>query len=363
MKKMKKRTKWRKFQLNSQDDSNSVPSVKSMKRASARLRRLRWRIYHEGKKSKVQYLLDEYKDLVGEFLDKFKTRLKQHEVGIWKKKLNQTVKDAFSPRKTQAKANNIWHVNAINVTNSESLKENCKSTPEIEMKLDEILLKLAKLQSLLEVKIVPSNIVKNTNSIRALDVECTLENVEKAVDDALDEMIDKNATATKHVNDAIAEGVLDVDPKAKSTRKRKESTPVISEVTPEGNTTFDEEVCDDDADDAVDQNNPHLVGWDESQANDAYASIYSIMKKNPMWNFHSKSVSEKAQCVANTARKMSELLQSHPDEITPRREMNVSSYLMAAVVDLETADVRTADEKRLVEDAISGFRDYLRDFL
>jgi len=72
----------------------------------------RWRIYHEGKKSKVRYPLDQYKNLVGEFLDKFKTRLKQHEVGIWKKKLNQTVKDAFSPRKTQAKANNIWHVNA-----------------------------------------------------------------------------------------------------------------------------------------------------------------------------------------------------------------------------------------------------------
>ena len=82
MKKMKKRTKWRKFQFNSQDDSSSVPSVKSMKQASARLRRLRWRIYHEGKKSKVKHLLDEYKSLVGEFLDKFKTRLKQHEVDI-----------------------------------------------------------------------------------------------------------------------------------------------------------------------------------------------------------------------------------------------------------------------------------------
>ena len=231
MKKMKKRTKWRKFQCDSQDGSNSVASVKSIRRASARLRRLRWRIYHEGMKSKVKYLLDEYKSLVGEFLDKFKTRLKQHEVCIWKKKLNQTVKDAFSPRKTQAKANNIWHVNAINVTNSESLKENCKSTPEIEMKLDEILLKLTKVQSLLESKIDPCNIVRNASSIRALDVKSTLENVEKAVDDALDEMIDKDVKATKHVKDAIAKEVLDVNSKAKRTRKRKKSTPVISEAT------------------------------------------------------------------------------------------------------------------------------------
>ena len=81
------------------------------------------------------------------------------------------------------------------MTNSESLKENCKSTPEIEMKLDEILLKLTKVQSLLESKIDPSNIVRNVSSIRALDVKSTLDNVERAVDDALDEM--KDATATK----------------------------------------------------------------------------------------------------------------------------------------------------------------------
>ena len=91
MKKMKKRTKWRKFQLKSQDGSISVPSIKSMKQASARLRKLRWKIYHERKKSKVRKLLDEYKTRVGEFLDKFKDRLKLHEVGIWKEKLNQTV--------------------------------------------------------------------------------------------------------------------------------------------------------------------------------------------------------------------------------------------------------------------------------
>ena len=60
MKKQKKRTTWRKFQFISQDGSNSVPSKKSMKQASARLRKLRWKIYHERKKSRVGKLLDEY---------------------------------------------------------------------------------------------------------------------------------------------------------------------------------------------------------------------------------------------------------------------------------------------------------------
>jgi len=59
------------------------------------------------------------------------------------------------------------------VTNSESLKENWKFTPEIDMKLDQILLKLTKVQSLLESKIDPSNIVRNASSIRVLDVKST----------------------------------------------------------------------------------------------------------------------------------------------------------------------------------------------
>ena len=41
----------------------------------------------------VHNLLEKYKKLVGEFLGEFKLRLKSHEVGIWKKKLSQTVKD------------------------------------------------------------------------------------------------------------------------------------------------------------------------------------------------------------------------------------------------------------------------------
>ena len=56
--------------------SYNVPSFKSMKRYAARLRNLRWKIYHEEKKSNVKSILDKYKIPVGEILDLFKTRLK-----------------------------------------------------------------------------------------------------------------------------------------------------------------------------------------------------------------------------------------------------------------------------------------------
>ena len=59
--------------------SNIVPSQKSQKRFAARLRKLRWDIYHE-EKSKVNILLEKYKTLIGEFLEKFKMKLKSHEV-------------------------------------------------------------------------------------------------------------------------------------------------------------------------------------------------------------------------------------------------------------------------------------------
>ena len=368
MKKMKKRTKWGKFQFNSQDGSNSVPSIKSMKQASARLRKLRWKIYHERKKSKVKKLLDEYKTRVGDFLDKFKMRLKSHEVGIWKEKLSQTVKDAFSPRK--AKANNVWHVNAMNVINSEFLKENQKSTPDIEMKLDEILLKLAKVQSLLEGKVPPSEIDGNTSPIRALDVKSTIENVEKAVDNALDEVMgkvsvkkqttyvhnssdDEDTKSTKHGAVALDDPactvreVLDANPQAKRKRNRRKSIPVVSRVTPKGNTALDEEVTiGDNAVDAVDQDNPSN---EESCADDAYASINSIIERNPVRNFRSRSVSERAHAVIDLTSKFVELAQSHPDEITRRLELSVFSYIMMAVGELKNAEVNTADEKMLVD--------------
>ena len=55
---------------------NIVPTQKSQKRFADRLRALRWPIYHEEKKSMVKKLLDKYRALVGEFLVKFKMRLK-----------------------------------------------------------------------------------------------------------------------------------------------------------------------------------------------------------------------------------------------------------------------------------------------
>ena len=113
--------------------SNIVPSQKSQKRFAARLRKLRWEIYHE-EKSKVNILLEKYKTLIGEFLKKFKTKLKSHEVGIWKQKLNQTIMDATSPKKSNVKGNSYSIVNSLwiggvaeNVMNSKSLKKNSAS--------------------------------------------------------------------------------------------------------------------------------------------------------------------------------------------------------------------------------------------
>ena len=58
------------FNTISKIGSNIVPSQKSQKRFAARLRKLRWEIYHE-EKSKVNILLEKYKTLIGEFLNKY----------------------------------------------------------------------------------------------------------------------------------------------------------------------------------------------------------------------------------------------------------------------------------------------------
>ena len=84
------------------DGSKIVPSLKSMKRFTAKLRKLRWRIYHEAKSNAI-IILEKYKTLVGEFLEKFKMRLKAHEVGLSKEKLSQTIVYANSPQEIKKK--------------------------------------------------------------------------------------------------------------------------------------------------------------------------------------------------------------------------------------------------------------------
>ena len=243
--------------------SNIVPSQKSQKRFAARLRKLRWEIYHE-EKSKVNILLEKYKTLIGEFLKKFKMKLKSHEVGIWKEKLNQTIMDATSPKKSNVKGNSYSMVNSLwfggvaeNVMNSKSLKKNERLIPEeIMRKLDDVLLKLTEVKSLLDGKDVPSKFVGNNSSMKDLDTEKVLDDMDKTdVDNDLDDVEDMvcavNGAADVHnavggedspsidtvakedVKDADAEKVLDVNPHRRRNVKVKKSL-VTSEVAAMG---------------------------------------------------------------------------------------------------------------------------------
>ena len=98
--------------------------LKSMKRFTARLRNLRWNIYHaEETKSNVKSILDTYKILVGEFLEKFKMRLKAHEVGVWIEKLSQTIVYANSPQKIEAQP--------LSMAKSRANEENKRAKAEV----------------------------------------------------------------------------------------------------------------------------------------------------------------------------------------------------------------------------------------
>ena len=237
--------------------SNIVPSQKSQKRFAARLRKLRWEIYHE-EKSKVNILLEKYKTLVGEFLEKFKMKLKSHEVGIWKEKLNQTIMDATSPKKSNVKGNSYSMVNSLwfggvaeNVMNSKSLKKNERLIPEeIMRKLDDVLLKLTEVKSLLDGKDVPSKFVGNNSSMKGLDTEKVLDDKDKTevvvdetlgnVDDEADNHSDVGGKDT-HFRGVVAidvstgdtERVLDVNPHRMRKMKLKKSI-VTSEVAAMG---------------------------------------------------------------------------------------------------------------------------------
>ena len=237
--------------------SNIVPSQKSQKRFAARLRKLRWEIYHE-EKSKVDILLEKYKTLIGEFLKKFKMKLKSHEVGIWKEKLNQTIIDATSPKKSNVKGTSYSMVNSLwfggvaeNVMNSKSLKKNERLIPEeIMRKLDDVLLKLTEVKSLLDGKDVPSKFVGNNSSMKDLDTEKVLDDKDKTevvvdetlgnVDDEADNHSDVGGK-DMHLRGVVAidvstgdtERVLDINPHRMRKMKLKKSI-VTSEVVSMG---------------------------------------------------------------------------------------------------------------------------------
>ena len=221
--------------------SNIVPSHKSQKRFASRLRKLRWEIYHE-EKSKVKILLEKYKTLVGEFLEKFKMKLKSHEVGIWKEKLNQTIMDATSPKKSNVKGNSYSMVNSLwfggiaqNVMNSKSLKKNEKLIPEeIMRKLDDVLLKLAEVKCLLGGKDVPSKNGGNNSPVKSLDIEEDVRDVtEKVVDETLDNVDDEADDHSDVGGKDTQFKVLDVNPRRRRKVKSKKSQ-VTSEVTAMG---------------------------------------------------------------------------------------------------------------------------------
>ena len=78
--------------------SEKVPSSKSKKRLSAKLRKVRWLIYERHQREiKVDGLLDHYKKMVGKFLATFSGRLKPYEKDIWIEKIKKTALDVKSP--------------------------------------------------------------------------------------------------------------------------------------------------------------------------------------------------------------------------------------------------------------------------
>ena len=74
-----------------------VPSktTAAKKRFSARLRRMRWLIYQNihSKTRKAKKIVDKYKKLVNQFLNKFSLKLKPKEIPIWREKVAKTMED------------------------------------------------------------------------------------------------------------------------------------------------------------------------------------------------------------------------------------------------------------------------------
>ena len=514
--------------------SRFVPTRKSQKRFAAKLRKLRWEAYHEEEESKVKKILEKYKTMIGEFMVKFKTTLKTHEVDIWKEKLNQTVKDTVSPKKSDVKGKSYAMVNSLwsggsaqNVMNFKSLKKKDVPTPdEIMRKLDDVLLKLDEIKCLLNGKDVPSKFVGNNSSMKGLDTEKVLDDKDKTevvVDETLGNVDDEadnhsnvggkdthfRGVVTIDVSTGDAERVLDVNPHRMRKMKLKKSIvtsevvamgkhaykvidardktkvvgdaldavddkvgggsaatdihnvvggkdakvddaaaredateevlginpharrqgigrrPVLDEyeVTGEGNNAYEdvedeakavEDALDDvddevgggsnaaDVQDVVGGNDDQLIdavakedvrdateedlGIDlhakrkvtgrkstleittdelkkEFRSDEAHASVQSMMKENPVWNFSSRYASKNAQGCINLVGKFCKLKRSRPHEITTDLVRDIRGYMEEAARELEKADVRMTGEKKLVKVAQIGIRNCIRNLI
>ena len=310
-------------------NSNAVPGLKSKKRFAARLRKLRWSIYHAENRTDVHGLLNKYKKLVGEFLGKFELRLKSHEVGIWKKKLSQTVKDVNSPQKTYTKVNSIWYNRAKNVQHPQMLKQDVMSMPETMNKLDAILVKLMEIESVLNgyenSKKLCGNVILDAREDKIGDVHTT--------------------------NVALTD--LDVDPRGDYGTARNASKDVASK---KGKITLVKEVSNGDDNSVVDQD---ILPTESTRFGQACIRVLSVLDNNPVEKFDAKDASKNALDCLYLVEIWRELQESRME--MPRcLEQKVGEYLINAVNQLEDMKVKTAGERELIDVATTGMKNCIR---
>ena len=94
-----------------------IPRAATLRRSSARLRKVRWTIYHKIRSNEkdVRKSLRYYKNLVKKFLKRFSVRLKSGEIPIWQEKLAKTAADVyeFLSKKEKSKSSSSHHVNIM----------------------------------------------------------------------------------------------------------------------------------------------------------------------------------------------------------------------------------------------------------
>ena len=101
---------------------DKFPSSASLRRSTARLRKVRWTIYKKigSNERDVRRSLGYYKSLVLRFLKRFSVKLKSRETIIWKEKLDKTSKDVENFLNKKPKFNSTHQVNSLVHAKSES---------------------------------------------------------------------------------------------------------------------------------------------------------------------------------------------------------------------------------------------------
>ena len=101
---------------------DKFPSSASLRRSTARLRKVRWTIYKKigSNERDVRRSLGNYKSLVIKFIKRFSVKLKLKEPIIWKEKLDKTSKDVENFLSKKPKFNSTYKVNSLVHAKSES---------------------------------------------------------------------------------------------------------------------------------------------------------------------------------------------------------------------------------------------------